>query len=376
VTIGKVPVLDVSSLPDSALEVLRELRRENPMTLTEIGRSRDLSRPTVAAALRQLDLQGWITQHEPSAADGQLGRPATRYGFNRSAGYVLGLDIGGHRVSAGLADLSGSLLATEHALVPGSANAERRLAVAFESADAVLAAAQVERTQLLAAAAGTVGVIDDHGRVTLSTVIPGWTGLDLSGRLHAFLECPVRVESDASLAALAERALGSAVGVDHLVYVHVGQRIGSGIVINGRIHRGFTGASGEIGALRAIGWADAPTYLAASTDDDAVDVERVVQDTLSGQPATMRAVREFGKAIAPGIAALALTLDPQQIVVGGGLSRIGAPLTDAITEQLAEICLRVPKVTSSTLGADGVILGAVQYAMEWVDDQILFLNGR
>ncbi len=355
----------------STLQVLAHLRDGTVLTLTELGEALGLSRPTVAGAVQQLEEFGWIKPVQPATTNGRIGRPAVRYGFDQGAGYVVGLDIGAHTVRAGVADLSGDLLSVEERAVSGDLDVDARLAEAQGTARAALASAGATRDSLLAATVGTVGIIDDHGKVTLSTVIPGWTGLDLAKQVQRLLRCPVRVETDARLAALAEHWRGAAVGTDRLVYIHAGHRVGSGILIGGQIYRGAAGASGEIGALEVLGWTRALASLERLTEKSGQSTERVLA---AGDRTAQRALAKFVDTIMPGIAALVLVLDPDKVVLGGGLAGLGKQLSEPVLEGLESLCLRLPEVQTSSMGVDGVLVGAVRDALNWADQHVFGLQ--
>jgi predicted NBD/HSP70 family sugar kinase len=321
--------------------------------------------------VQQLESLGWIVSVEPETLAGRVGRPAVRYRFDQAAGYVLGLDIGAHTVKAAVGDLGGDLVAIEERVVSEFDSASVRLAAVREAALASMSAAGINRNALLAATAGTVGIVDEVGTVTLSTVIPGWTGFDLAASLDDFLGCRVRVETDARLAALAERWRGSAAAADRLVYVHTGHRVGSALLIGGQIYRGATGAAGEIGALRQLGWSNALASLNHLTERSGQSPEVALA---SREPAAKRALAGLVKSIAPGISALVLVLDPDMVVLGGGLAGLGKTLSEPIIKGLESLCLRVPEVQTSTLGAHGVLVGAVRECLDWVDRNVFAIE--
>jgi predicted NBD/HSP70 family sugar kinase len=347
------------------VSVFQKLRLSDAMSHAELSEALDLSRPTVVGAVQQLESMGWLTAEAPRLERGRTGRPAARYRFNRQAAYVLGLDIGAHTIRSAVGDLVGDVIQFEEFEVSESADAETRLQRVRGAISASLDKAHIKRGDLVAASAGTVGVVDDAGRVTISTVIPQWDGLNLASWLKRSLGCPVRVETDARLAALAEYWRGSGVGADKLVYIHVGHRIGSGILIDGAVYRGANGASGEIGALEAIGWSKALDSLHAVAPSGAMR-ERLARD----DRATARLVDGFATTIAPGVAALILVLDPDCVVIGGGLSGLGQRLSEPIVKHLSGLCLRVPEVRTSTLGTDGVVVGAIRDALVWADQNV------
>ena len=357
---------------------LSALRGTEPQTVTELAATTGLSRPTVEDALARLSGLRVVEELAPEQRGGK-GRPARQYRFRPEAGVVLGLDIGEHRVVAVIADLTGAMLATTahpvHTCDPG----DTRMAAAREVIRAVLADAGRSRSDLWATAAGTAGIVDADGRVVRSDLLPGWTGRNLAGQLRRSLACPVKVENDANLAALAEHWRGVAVGIDDVIYLHASHRLGAGILIGGRVHRGFGGAAGEIGGLRLLHWDSAARHLAkfgVPVPDDDLDIvsEQIFAQARAGDTASVATVEEFAQDLAAGIAAMASTIDPELVIIGGRAARAGDVLTTPVERRLATLCARPPRLALSILDDEAVALGAVRTAVDHVEREIFKLG--
>lgn len=368
----------------AVLRAVRE-RAPDPLRLAELVELTGLTRPTVGQAVDDLVEAGWLQQHDPAAASRHGGRPAVRVSLRGRAAPVLGLDVGPHTVSAGVSDLAARRLAAVRRPV-GRSEAGHLLRAVDEVIESALREAGLGADEIAGVVVATPGIVDPGaGRVLLAPSVPGWTSVDLSGHLRDRFSCPVQVENDANLAALAvagERGT--------LLAVQWGERLGAGVVIDGRLHRG-SGAAGEIGfirppgrvpetgdgrgplertigaeaiaararraarghpesALRA-GEADAAAVFAAAAAGDAV-----AQEVVDAVAAT------FAQAIAPAV----LVLDPDTVVIGGGVARAGSVLLGAITRHLAELTLTPPAVEFSGLAEDTVLTGALHLALDEV----------
>ncbi|KND36288.1 ROK family transcriptional regulator, partial [Streptomyces acidiscabies] len=225
--------------------VLHALRAAERATLTEVTRVTGLSRPTVEGVVEDLIGAGLVVEE---AADVTVvrrqGRPARRFRFRAEAGYLLGLDIGAHRVSAVVADLDGRVLGAQDRGVAEGASAEERLERARTVVAELLRRAGVPRSALRAVGVGTPGIVETDGTVRLCAALPEWTGLRLGERLSRSFKCPVLVENDANAAAVAEHWKGAAVDSDDVVLVLAGLSPGAGSLIGGRLHRGYGGGAG------------------------------------------------------------------------------------------------------------------------------------
>lgn len=222
--------------------VLHALRGTECATLTEITRVTGLSRPTVEGVVEGQIEAGLVVEvaAEEGAARRQ-GRPARRFRFRAEAGYLLGLEIGSHRVSAVLSDLDGRILGTAQKAVLASAPADERLERLRATVADLLRRTGVSRQGVRAVGVGSPGIVEADGTVRLSTALPEWTGLELGERLRRSFRCPVLVENDANTAAVAEHWKGAAAGSDDVVYVMAGLSPGAGSLIGGRLHRGSAG---------------------------------------------------------------------------------------------------------------------------------------
>ncbi|WP_327087027.1 ROK family protein [Nonomuraea sp. NBC_01738] len=235
---------------------LRSLRGQGPVGLTDLARRASLSRPTIEGLVEELLTAGWLRELPPET--GQMGRPARLITFNAGAGHVLGIDIGSFTVRATVADLDGDVLSAHSERVSATCGRAERLQVTHRAAEGALKAAGLAKSQVTAVCVGTTGVVTAEGVVKLSVGLPEWTGIDLAAEFRDGYDCPVLVENDCNLAALAEGWIGQAKGTKDLVFVLSGVRTGAGLLFDGRLHRGRRGSAGEIGALPLVGWHRAP----------------------------------------------------------------------------------------------------------------------
>ncbi|WP_426512920.1 ROK family protein [Dactylosporangium sp. McL0621] len=366
---------DLSRLRElNSLSVVRALRDQPPATVTELAKLTGLSRPAVDVIAQGLVTGGWATIVEPGGSS-VVGRPARRYRFRATAGHVIGVDVGAHKVLALLADLDGNVVYTARRSVAADADPAERLAALDHVLADVLQEGEKSADDIWAVSVGVTGPVDASGKTTLFTPLPGWQTVDLAAHLSDRFTCPIVVENDCKLAALAERWQGAANDANDIVYVLAGMRTGAGLIIDGILRRGYGGAAGEIGALRAVRWLTAPEHLqrcpgvpASVGPDDAA--AWVFNAARAGNRDARTAVNRYVKDLAIGTAALVLALDPQVVIFGGGFSRSSDLVLDTLRRELAKLCLRMPEVRASTLGADSVALGALRLALNEVDRRL------
>jgi predicted NBD/HSP70 family sugar kinase len=351
----------------NAVAVLRVLRADQPLTLTELSKRTGLSRASTEDVARDLIGRGWLTEVSPAV--GTVGRPARRYRFHAEAGRLLGVDIGGHKVLALVTDLDGEVLNQVRIAVDPALGRRERLAALDRCVGAALTGARVEPGQIWSTGVATTGLVDATGTVMLSDSLPEWTGLDLAAHLRGLVPGPVRVENDGKLAALAESWRGVARYAKDVVFLLAGLRTGAGLIIDGKLHRGFANSSGEIGALPAAGWLRAPDHLRGwlGAGDQ---VERVFLAARDGDREAVRAVRGYVRDLAVGASALVLTLDPELVIIGGGFSRSADVMVEPLRRELDRWCLRTPEIRVSAFADEGVALGAVRLALDEVESTL------
>ncbi|MFH8988071.1 ROK family protein [Streptomyces sp. NPDC017940] len=350
--------------------VLRALHRRSPQTLAELAAGTGLSRPTVDAALEELTGQGWVT--EAAAGERARGRPARRFRFRGEAGYVVGADIGLHKMVLLLADLAGTVIAAERRDVDPGLGGGPRLTLLQNGIDAFLDAHAVRRDLVLARCVGVPGVVDGGGHIT-SVVVPEWSGVDL-GRLLADGESGhTLVENDVNLAVLAERWQGAATLAGDVICVLTGHRVSCSLTIGGRLHRGGRGGAGELGLLPLLGMNTAHEALRWQGDPrpGESEVAALAGAAAADDPRALAALGDFADRITPGIAALALAVDPELVVLTGGATPLGPHLVPLIEERLRPLTLHVPRIALSDLGERGVALGAVRRALDRVEEELL-----
>lgn len=359
--------------------VLHALRAADSPTLTDLVQVTGLSRPTVEGVVEGLIEAGLVAEAAAGEGARRQGRPARRFRFRTEAGHLLGIEIGPHRIAALLSDLSGRVLDSAQRPVAETAPAEERLERVRAVVAELLRRSGVPRSALRAVGVAGPGIVEADGTVRLSTALPGWTGLRLGERLRRSFRCPVLVENDANAAAVAEHWQGAATGSDDIVFVLAGLSPGAGSLIGGRLHRGFGGAAGEIGALHLLGREATPEKLLSTTGKplhplDEAQVAAVFAAAREGAPQAREAVDRFLQRLVHDVAALVLALDPELVVIGGWAAGLDGVL-EPLRGELARYCLRPPQVVLSQLGEAAIATGALRLALGHVEGELFAVEG-
>ena len=366
------PVVDPFSVA-----VFAALRATEPRTLTQLADATRLSRPTVLEGVRGLEDRGWIERLGPDAGDRKAGRPAIRFRLRGEDGIVAGVDVGVHKLLVVLLNLHNETVGEHRVQFEGAMTGAGRV----ELVGAAISEAMrlfAPSARLLAVGTGVPGIVDRLGRISVARAIPELDGVELAERLQQQLGCPVFVENDAHAATLGEYSYGVGRGTSDLIYLVAGYRTAAGMIIGGALHRGRTGAAGMVGEMSILRWLGATERLMATDAVDqiapatAADVFRAAE---SGDQSAVAAIARYTDDLATGLSALALAVDPELVVIGGGISLAGVSFAQQLRERLGfHARLIRPRVEISELGDRAAALGGVRLALDHVESAVFDLT--
>ena len=355
----------------NSLTVISYLRGVDSATVTQLSQATGLSRTSISSTVAHLEKLGWILSLPP--ANGNLaGRPAKRYRFASTAGLVLGVDIGANRVSALLTDLNGAELGYAEDPVSPRTPAATRVERTHGVIDEALNRAEVDAQRISVVSAGLTGPVDLEGNSPFGNTLPGWSSVNIVQDLSERYGRKVLVENDCKLALTAEAWRGQAIGVSNGAFIMAGARVGAAFMIDGVVCRGGGGAAGEVGALDILRWAKAPAIFTRHPDlPKGLPLIRAAEGVCArmrgGDREAARLVHEFAHDLAVGAAALALTVDPDVLILGGGISASADLWKDPFAEALAPLVLRMPELRVSQLGSRGVVEGAAWRGAQFLE---------
>ncbi len=308
----------------------------------------------------------------------------SEFALNRSTQTFAGIDLGGTQTKFGLVSHGGKLLLDSRTATPASAGRDGLLdhlkQVASEIVD------WSHRSGHLPSALGvaTAGWVNSNtGRVVYATDnLPGWTGTAIAEKLTASLGIPVSVENDANALAIAEKHFGAGRGLSDFVCITLGTGVGGGCYVRGALNRGahfFANAVGHIviqpdglrctcGQRGCLETYSNATALLRYAGNRFTTAEEVIQAAHSGDDKAASAIHELARHLALGCVSIIELLDPEALILSGGLAQNNAILLSALAEELQpriptwrERCL---KIVASPLGYCGGVLGAAAGSIE------------
>jgi predicted NBD/HSP70 family sugar kinase len=373
----------------NAQAVLSVIRSTDVATGTELMARTGLTRASVIAVCEDLIRRGWIRELDSPPAAGssaRKGRPARRFRLNEQAGYVLGIDIGAATTTAAVADLRGTVLGrSSQSFRATDIPAEERIGVVDLACRQALTAAGTHPGTVLAAGAGLAAPVDRDGKILATRHFWSLFDVGLRSALEGLHGWTVLLANDANLAALGERWRGSGAGVDDLVVLLAGERLGAGVMESGRLLHGRGGAAGEMGYLdmiEGVGSSDGIASLARQwsaagggpSAGGTASARRVFEDAAAGDPTALGILDRISERMARVIASIASLINPEQVVIGGAVAESAGALLPGITALLPRFTATPPRVTVSPLGDAIVTVGAIRHALDYVEANALELQ--
>lgn len=305
------------------------------------------------------------------------------WGFLGTQGSVIGVDLGGYGLRATLVDLKSH--ACFSAQAEWSSDPSQVVERALGLVRQLLADSDTAVDHVVRMAIGFPGPVDQrYGTVRLSPRTPGWENYPLQERFEQAFDAVTLIDNDANLIALGEASFGVGKGSKHLFYLHLSSGVGGGLVLDGRLYHGATSTAGEIGhAVVGRGWgADSQP----ETLEELVSVSGLLrraaslglhtdnlEDIFGDNPVGRQIVDETTSLLATRIAQLVALLDPEMVVLGGIVVRIGGPaFVEAIRIQVSRYIApqfdRPVEVVASMIGFDSVTAGALAMALNSLQD--------
>lgn len=366
--------------------ILEIIRQESPISRSAIAERLDVSLPTVMRIVDDLIEEGFVRLQGGSEWSG--GRRRSLLEFNVDGFVVLGVDLGGTKMYGAISDLGGHIL-TEVNLGRHGTSGEESFERLVSLIDTLLASPKLEGRQVRGIGVGAPGITRHHEGVVTWAYTLNWKEFPLRDRLARRYSLPITVDNDVNLAALGEHWFGAGQNTQNMVLVAIGTGIGAGIIIDGALYRGAHEASGEIGHMipgreffgrdfeefgalesmasgtgitaRAV---EALKALKEPAGQDGLVAEQVFELSRRKVTWAQDLISETVDYLALAIANLAVTFDPEVIVLGGGVTGSADLLVQPILKRLEGMIPSPPRLVVSDLGLRATVMGAITHVLQ------------
>ncbi len=361
--------------------IVDSLQHHGHLTQVELAGSTGLSPATISNIVKELSASGLLR----TSVTSRSGKRAIEVTLARRQGLVAGLHFSNRHLRIAIADVERTVVAENHLPLALDHRHDRELDRAAVLLSNMLETLSASFTDILAVGVGLPGPIDARtGMISTLGLLRGWEGVRISDALSDRIGCPVFVDNEADLGALAETRSGAARGSHGAAYIRVGHTISAGLVIGGAVFHGVTGKAGQIGHVTidengpickcgSRGCLDTLAGGAALLDlfRDDPGMQRI-RDLLvraeSGEPSARRAIADAGRHIGIAAASLCNLFDPERLIIGGELAQAGetllAPLRHALERSALAGMGGFPEVVQGELGERAELLGCLALAIE------------
>lgn len=394
------------------LRLLELIRQKGPMTRTELSHGTGLNIVTVSNYVADFIKRGLVVERGFDVSTG--GRKPMLVELNAKAGYVIGMDLkpmGSAQAMTGIiTDLRGTVV---HQMARPRAvdSMEEVLTHGGEMVRELMRTSPVDSKKILGVAIGVSGVVDERAGTVRDTSNRGMrtSYLAFQDRLESELKRPVLVGNDATFAGYGEYRLGLDRQVENMVYLY--SDVGASLVIHGHVYWGSCGSAGEVGVLLPseedyLTWIKSPPFVLSNVWDlglpsqakkfiheghatsiqtlaqgevDAINLNTVIQAAQDGDQLARELLEHAAMQLGIRIAYFVNLLNPEVVVIGGGIERAGSlllePVWRAVKKYSHEEMASLVDVLPAQLGESGVALGAACWVIQSVFIQAEAIRG-
>ncbi|TNJ67444.1 ROK family transcriptional regulator [Paenibacillus hemerocallicola] len=372
--------------------VLTTIRNEGPISRADIAKRIALTPPTVTNIVNELLEEKFIMESEVGASSG--GRKPILLRLNSRSFSIIGVDVGVNAIKSILTDLDAGVIRENRRSMPPCPDAETFLAELKASIDDLMGAAGSERP-VIGIGIGMHGLVDPREGVSVFAPNLRLRNVPIRQSLEEAFGLPVYVENDVVAMALGEQWFGGGQEIDHFICVNIGVGVGAGIILNRQIFHGSSYSAGEIGhttvdlngprcscgnygCLQTLvsGPAIAETVQneialgrrsklqpSAAGSLQSITGEHVYEAAMAGDELAVEAFRKAGRLLGISLTNMIHTINPQKIILGGGVALAGPLLTEPLEETVKERALESSvlhlTIETSTLGHRATAIGAV-----------------
>lgn len=372
--------------------VLQCIQDHAPISRAEISTKVKISKPTVSILVDELIQDNWVIEKGIGEASSQGGRRPIQLFFNDKAAFVIGIDIGGTKVKMIISDLSGNIVAENS--FPTTEYLEKGLLKQIsDEVESLVKKEKIEPDRILGMGVGIPGITDTVSGLVVEAPSLNWVDYSFINEAKKYFPYPIYADNDVNVAALGEQWLGKAKNKKNVLFIAIGTGIGSGIIINNQLYRGSSSAAGEMGYMvtdkndvksnfkpvfhrygylesvaggKSIGdmmtkiiqnEKEHPLFEKVKTSD--LTAEDTFKLAKSGDKIAMQIIDEATEHLSYGIVNAASLLNPEVIILGGGVSKSAEQILPNIREIVNQYLPSSVEIYTSQLGDNAGVLGAV-----------------
>ena len=369
--------------------VLRTIEKNDSISRADVGKIVGLTPPTISAIVKDLIERDIVQEIGKGASSG--GKKPIMLKINSKVAYMIAVDLGGENgIRVALMDLSYHIIKEKCGPKIESLNGKKFKNALGDILADFIREINIPKEKILSIGIGVPGIVDFKSKKIIAAPCLNWV-ISLEDLDLREIGISITIENDVNLMALGEKTKGIAQKINNFVFVGERTGIGAGIIINRKLYKGANNAAGEAGYL----FID-PEYVPKSMRDYGcleklasykvivektrkkmgknIKVIEIFKMAAEGDSIALNIVQETLKYLAYGIANISCVLDPELVIIGGGISILPPRFLEEMKMNIRKIIPFVPKMEFSKLGEDGVLIGAAVMVLEPLKKKGLMLN--
>lgn len=366
--------------------ILNVIRTDGPISRAEIAKKTNLTPPTVTNIVSELISSGLVI--ESNLGESKGGRKPIMLTINTSAFHVVGVDVGSRQISIVVTDLNASVFESHQVDLPRPLS-EGRFMTLLKNGIRTVMDKPLKEGSIVGIGIGMHGLVNPDKGVAIFAPNLNLRNMALREQLEAEFHVPVEVDNDVRAMALGESWFGNGRGIDNFICVNVGNGVGAGIILDQKLFRGASFTAGEVGhttvdpdgppctcgnngCLQTL--VSGPAVAARAREQiqagrssvlEGKDItgEAIYHAALEGDALALDILRQTGRYLGIGLANLINTLNPERVIVGGGVAKaarfIMGPLKETVAARALDTPARSTTIVTAKLGDQATVIGAV-----------------
>lgn len=379
-------------------DVINIIRSEGTIFRAEIARISGLSMPTIMKIVDNLIELGLIREIGKGESSG--GKPPKLLEFVPDSYYCIGIDLGSTRITGLMLDCYGNIAYKETVLNQVNLSVDLMIERICDVVENIISHFKSDVKRIIGIGIGMPGLIDNDTREVLFSPNIGWENVDLVAKIHERFKMPVMIENVTRSMAMGERYFGIAKETKNFICVNLGYGIGSAMMVNGELYSGTTGTSGELGhvvinphgpkcecgnygCIEAVSSANAISKAAreqlkqqensilwemCGADPNKIEAKTVFDAAKQGDLIACEIIDNAIEYLGLGLALMINLLDPQYIILEGGMANAGDILTDKLETVIARHRMKYAgmrcKMVVSEFGSDAAAIGGASLVLD------------
>ncbi|MCD6099882.1 MAG: ROK family transcriptional regulator [Candidatus Marinimicrobia bacterium] len=404
---SKVNVHLIKELNES--RVLKLIKKERMISRIELARKTNISKVAISEIVNRLINQGYVVEVGKGNSTKKGGKKPTLLKLNPENGYVVGLEIKSKKTRVAIANLNSEIVAEGEVSYELGSTIDDVIQSIFEEVDRLLAIRPQYRERLKGIGIGIPGFINySKGELIYADTMRGWDNKPIASRFAERYGVPVFLENDVKAMALGEYLLGAGKGKDNIACIHIGEGVGAGIIVEGHLLRGDFGSAGEVGylelgycihdrsflrnlyttqkyfgdilrddhLLNTIKLQIRMSYNVKTDEVNELTLEDLISEGNQYWPVVQDILDEFAFLIALLCTDMIKIINTGLIILSGRTVETSVYLVEKVRELVKHSIFGIPfpytHIVISELGRDGVLLGVIAMALQYVFDPLYF----